>query len=402
MASKKKKVDYDESEFYHLDHLFKVAPISEFYYYLIIGERSNGKSFSVQELALRNYLERGEQIAIIRRWDIDWKNNYLKVWEGFINNIYKGNILEEMSKGKWNSFYFNSGQWFLQRIAKKQYMDKEKNRLFEVGDVEERDIKPFGFAFSLNLYEHKKGTQYPGVTTILFDEFITRRAYLNGGEEVPLFWDLLSTIVRREARARVFMCANTISKECPYFYEFGLRRVKDMKQGQIDIYRYGDSGLKVAVEYCDTGKASKMKKASNVYFAFDNEHITNMITEGGWEVALYPHMPLEDVMPKEILYIYFIVWNDDILQCEIIQRGEILITYIHRKTTPIKDDGAMVYQKGHDPRPNYARRISYPTNKLQSLIARFFTAQKVYYQDNDVGEIVRAYLDWQESPQASY
>ena len=401
MAKSDKKLIKPNFDFYRLDPLFKAAPLTDFLYYIIIGERSNGKSFSVQELALKNYLEKGEQMAFIRRWDVDWKNNYLKVWDGFIHNIYKGNILKQMSGGKWNSIYYNSGCWYLQRLAEKEYFNEKKNRYLEIGDVEERDKTPFGFCFALNLEEHKKGTQYPGVTTILFDEFITRKAYLNGGDEYTIFCALVSTIVRLEVKARIFMCANTISKECPYFYEMGLRRVKDMKQGQIDIYEYGDSGLRVAVEYCDTGNMSKVKKASNKYFAFDNPKLKS-IRDGAWEVALYPHMPLQEVKPKEILYIYFIVWNDDILQCEIIQRGNIMITYIHRKTTPIKDDGALVYQKQNDPRPNYARRISYPVNKLQSFVARFFTAEKVYYQDNDVGEIVRAYLDWQSSPSSRY
>ena len=299
MANKKTKTKEPNMEFYRLDRLFQKAPIDKFYYYLIIGERSNGKSFAVQELALKNYLEKGEQMAFIRRWDIDWKNNYLKVWDGFINNIYYGNILEKMSKGKWNSIFYSSGQWYLQRLSKKEYFDEARNRLVKVGDVEERDKDPFGACFSLNLEEHRKGTQLPKITTILFDEFITRRAYLNGGDEITIFFALLSTIVRRENKARIFMCANTITKECPYFYEFGLRRVKDMRQGQIDIYEYGDSDLKLAIEYCDTEKSSKTKKASNVYFAFDNPKLkSRMITDGGWEVSLYPHMPLDEILPK--------------------------------------------------------------------------------------------------------
>ena len=42
-------------------------------YYMVIGERSNGKSFSVWDYALATYLKTGKQLAVIRRWQEDFK-----------------------------------------------------------------------------------------------------------------------------------------------------------------------------------------------------------------------------------------------------------------------------------------------------------------------------------------
>ena len=38
-------------------------------YNIIFGMRSNGKSFSVEERGIDKYIEKGEQMAIIRRYD---------------------------------------------------------------------------------------------------------------------------------------------------------------------------------------------------------------------------------------------------------------------------------------------------------------------------------------------
>ena len=41
-------------------------------YNVIFGERSNGKTYAVLKYAYEKFLETGEQLAIIRRWDEDF------------------------------------------------------------------------------------------------------------------------------------------------------------------------------------------------------------------------------------------------------------------------------------------------------------------------------------------
>ena len=60
-----------------------------------------------------------------------------------------------------------------------------------------------------------------------------------------------------------------------------------MEQGSIDLYTYGTEGLTVAVEYC---KAMAKSKQNNFYFAFNNPKL-HMITNGAWELDIYPHCP---------------------------------------------------------------------------------------------------------------
>lgn len=340
-------------------------------YNIIFGERSNGKTYSVLKYGLEKFCKTGEQTAIVRRWSEDFKGKRgATMYQSLVNN----HEIEKLTDGKWSDVYYYSGRWYLCK-----YNEKDERALLE---------KPIAYGFSLGSMEHDKSTSYPEITTILFDEFLTRTMYLP--DEFVLFMNVLSTIIRHRKNVKIFMLGNTVNKYCPYFNEMGLRHIKDMNVGDIDIYTYGNSDLKVAVEYC---KPNKQGKESDTYFAFDNPKL-NMITGGAWEVNIYPHCPIK-YAPKDIKFTYFIIFDGEILQCEIIMKDNNNFTFIHRKTSPIKDiEKDLVYSTEYKPLPNWKRKINKPTTELEKKIALYFAKDKVFYQDNDVGEIVRNYLLW--------
>ena len=83
-------------------------------YNVIFGERSNGKTFAVLHLALfgyhkdgidiNGYLDDGTQLGIIRRWDTDFKGmKGQQMFDNFINNEEKGNIIESETRGKYKT-----------------------------------------------------------------------------------------------------------------------------------------------------------------------------------------------------------------------------------------------------------------------------------------------------------
>ena len=364
--SKPRKVE-EKPKFYRLDAIKQYKAI----YNMIIGERSNGKSFSVLEEILKRYLDTGEKGAIIRRWDTDFK---AQRGQQMFAGLIKAGVL---TNTPWEGIQYRAGQWTL------YYYDE---------DLEKKiyDRQPFAYAFALNTMEHDKSTNYDDVTTILFDEFLTRNMYLP--DEFVLFMNTLSTIIRYRDNVTIYMCANTVTKDAPYFKEMGLKHIKEQTQGTIELYTYGDSELKVAVEYCAsmTGQGSKK---SNKYFAFDNAKL-KMITSGAWEVALYPHIPVK-FKPKDIRYTYFVLWEDAILQCEIVRFGNYDFTYIHQKTTELQSpDKDLIFSREDNPLKNWRKRITAPTDKRGQIIYKYFKDDKVFYQDNEIGEIMRNYLTY--------
>ena len=357
-------------------------------YNVIFGERSNGKSFSVHELMLKNYFETGKQGAIIRRWEEDYKGKRGQETFAGISKAHEGLYISQMSKGKWDGIKYYSSAWYLYKI-----------RINKKGDEEIiKDNIPFCYAFALTGVEHDKSSSYNDVTTVLFDEFLTRETYLPN--EFISFQNCLSTIIRDRTDVTIFMLGNTVNKYCPYFNEMGLYNVPKMEQGTIDVYQYGDSAMTVAVEYTlSSEKRGHKKKSDDLYFAFSNPKL-KMIKEGAWEIAIYPHLPFKYIKQNIKLY-YFIVFNNEVLQCEIIKLNQTedhkkcIFTYIHRKTTDLRySKKDIIFQENYSPYNWVRRRIHKPTDMRGKYIWSFFLTDNVYYQDNEVGEIVRNYIEW--------
>lgn len=355
-------------QYYRLDEILKRNAA----YNVIFGERSNGKTYAVLEYALKRYVHGKGELAVVRRWDEDFKaKRGASLFAGHVRN----GVISSLTNNKWDSVYYYSGRWFL---AKE---DKDKNKII-------KDEKPFAYAFSLSTMEHDKSTSFPDITTVLFDEFLTRDAYMI--DEFVIFTNVLSTIIRGRDNVKIFMLGNTVNQYSPYWNEMGLKHVREMKQGTIDVYTYGDSKLRVAVEYTSS---SPVKKKSDFYFAFDNPKL-NMIKEGTWEFDNYPHCPTK-YRPKDIIFKFFIVFEEDVLQCEVILKDNMNFIFIHRKTSELKDlDYDLIYTPEWSAKPNYRRSILKPFSNVEKKILELINKGKVFYQDNQIGEIVRNYMLW--------
>lgn len=338
-------------------------------YNIVFGERSNGKTYAVLKYAIEQRVKDGSQLAIIRRWQDDFVGKRGLV---MFDSLSSNGEIAKITRNEWTSVYYYGSRWYLCKY------ENEKRIV---------DETPFAYGFALTSMEHDKSTSYPNIKTILFDEFISRQAYVP--DEFMLFMNVISTIVRDRKDVKIFMLGNTVNKYCPYFEEMGIKHLRKMNPGDIDIYRYGDSELLVAVEYV---KPNKQGKESDLYFAFDNPKL-QMITGGAWEIDIYPHLPIK-YKPKDIMFNYFIVFSGDILHCEIIFANNTMFTFIHRKTTPLDYSKDFIYTTEYSPLPNIHRNITKPRTDIERKITEFFIKDKVFYSDNEVGEIVRNYLLW--------
>lgn len=339
-------------------------------YNVIFGERSNGKTYAVLTEVVKNWVKDGSQFAYVRRWQEDIRGRRA---QAVFSALTDDGSIDKLTNHQYQGIYYFSGRFYFCT-----YDDKGKP-VYSDSDV-------LGYTFALSDTEHNKSNSYPKVSTIMFDEFLTKHLYLP--DEFILFMNTVSTIVRLRTDVKIYMLGNTVNKFCPYFQEMGLNHIKEMKQGSIDVYSYGDSKLKVAVEYCSTIKG---QKKNNFYFAFNNPKLS-MITGGAWELNIYPHLPVK-YKPKNILFTYFIVFNDETFQCEVIDKDPYYFTYIHRKTTPIKDtENDLIYTADYVPKMNYNRNILKPITKLQQRLKWFFTTDRVYYQNNSIGDSVNNYI----------
>lgn len=361
-----KKKDSD-NKFYSLSAILK----KNCAYNVIFGERSNGKTYSVLKYGLEQWCNNHGQIAIVRRWKEDITGRRAS---DIFSALNANNEMFNISKGKYSGVTYFAGKFYACNY------DENGKALYCM------DTDCIGYCFALSETEHNKSISYPNITTIMFDEFLTKYVYLQ--DEFVFFMNTVSTIVRHRTNVKIFMLGNTVNKYCPYFAEMGLTHVLQMQQGTIDVYTYGDSKLQVAVEYC---ASMEKTKENNFYFAFNNPKL-HMITNGAWELDMYPHCPVK-YKPKDIAFIYFIDFNDRLFQCEIVEVDGEMFTFIHEKTTPIQDEkNDLIYTLDFHHEMNYNRSIKKPITPIQKRILWFFQTDRVFYQNNEVGDAIHNYL----------
>lgn len=238
----------------------RIVEQNDLQYLFLLGKRSNGKSSAVKTLRLQKFLETGEKFAYIRRYSsIDMKkymvNSYFESVPGF--------DVKEITKGKWEFIDAKDKQLWLCRY--------DQNGKIVRGDS-------IGYYVALSEVEHMKSLNFPGVTSLIFEEVCTEQVYLDN--EVALLFSIASTILRNNAGI-VYLISNTISRVCPYFREFGLDKIYGAKVGDIQIYNYDTTniGVWLTSEGC-TPEGDEITRDSDKMF-FGSR--AQMIKKGEWD-----------------------------------------------------------------------------------------------------------------------
>lgn len=390
MAAKKFK-------YYSLKRLIDLHP--ECLYYFVYGERSNGKSYSALEYTLEEFYNSGftKSYGYLRRYTEDVRmSNMNQVYKSLKKNDLGVNRIAEITNGEYNDVIYRNRCFYLAHRT-------------EAGEYDLIvESQPLGYVFNLSESERIKSTGYPDIFYIIFEEFISESLPLV--QEFKRFMSVLSTIIRNDDKVKIFLLGNTVNKHNIYFKEFGLTRTKFQQPNTIDIYKYTDEDgkiLNIACEFADFPDR-KLKK-SNIYFCFNKEK-NKMIRNGAWDIEVYPHLEYF-YAPKNIKLIYFIKYESEIFQCEVIRvldtkdnriinnendiysNKPVLFTYIHRKTTEIKKPyDHIIFQEAYDSHPNIRHQLNNCYDDIGRFIWSFFISDKVFYQDNVVGDMVDSYM----------
>lgn len=253
-----------EIKWYTLDEILK----HDSQYYIIMGERSNGKTYASCKYLIDEYFKHGKQFAYVKRFEEDIKSKYMS--EVFTH-------LEQYILDTYNhKIKFYRGQWLV-------YEDGTEGKI--------SDCQVVGYAFSIVLVNRTKGTSYPKVDNILFEEFMSIDCtYVN--DELNLFLNLVSTIVRQRTSPKVFMLANTISKYSPYTSALGLKIHRQTKGSIINKTFTDESGFNTKFTIERTSNVNVFDNKDNinktVYNIFGNSGVGRMITTGDFETHAYP------------------------------------------------------------------------------------------------------------------
>lgn len=236
-----------ETKYYSLDKILKY----DVPYRIIIGERSNGKTYSVKSRCIDKYKRREGKFMYLRRThDQITRPKMQKLFEDI--NDYALDVLEsDIQYANESGFYIDLGN----------------------------GRETIGWCTSIEDCYKMKGIPFNEITTIFYDEFLEIGSRIE--QEVTLFLHIISTIVRKRSDIEIFMVANTVTQYSPYFDLFGID-VKKIKQGEI-YYIHHNAGAECAIERCASLNIINGVKSKNKYIGFDDNPTANMILFGEWE-----------------------------------------------------------------------------------------------------------------------
>lgn len=329
-------------------------------YNIVLGERSNGKSYSICEECLIEAWENDLLFIYLRRWKDETQNVKVEAYfdDKPINKVSKGNATCIMCYRQ-ELFFAN--------------IDENGNKI---------PVKKCGMVMYLKGEQRYKSMSFPNYFNILFEEMITKDGYLY--DEPLLLQSLVSTVFRRR-KGRVWMIGNKISRVCPYFSYWQLTNAIKQKNGTIDVYNFEtnqndeETGekivVKIAVEMTDN-----VTNNSKMFFG-----VSSKMTVGGeWESKEYQPLPKNH---KEYTAIYRVLLEHDAFKFWI----EILVDNVLRETL------LYIYPCGKN-KEKFDRKISdrFDLNILTTpnltqitkgdiLVDNLLKNRKVCYSDNLTG-----------------
>lgn len=352
-----------KQNYYRLTEILKV----DAEYYLLLGERSNGKSYAVKEYCLEKAWNDGIEFVYLRRWRDEIKYRSVeKYFDDMVKSKTGREYIKELTKGEWTHISVYQGEIFFSRYD---------------GNKRVRCDKRIGHTMCLTGETHYKSLQFPQVENIIFEEFVTDKGYTP--REPETLQSLVSTVLRRE-RGHVFCIGNTITQVNPFFNEWQLTNVPKMEQGTIDVYEQetlemNDDGtpvvVRIAVEYCaNSGSNSKM------FFGRSSK----MITSGKWDTKEYLHLE-RHLETYDIRYkMYYINGGFRFCLC-LLREDNKLWVHIYPCTTKIPDNVRIVDVQRYSLKPLVTQSILHQRTKYDIIISRLIAERKITVSDNLTG-----------------
>lgn len=346
-------------QYYRLDNLLAC----NCFWMVLIGMRTNGKSYAVKEYTLKKAYEKGEKFVYLRRWSEDIKT-------ADVASYFDDAPVSKITNGEWDSVTAWQGYFYFSTCG-------------DDGKVK-RSTKPIGRYCSLNQAERYK-SQVFDVHRLIFEEFLTDKIYLgnrNTKSEADILLQFVSTIAR-DRNIQVFMIGNTISRVCPYF-DWGLTNIWRMKPGTIDIYHLrGENGVvDIAVENCEV-----VSRDSKMFFG----NASKQIISGEWEVHDVPKLT-KPLAYFEDLYELMIRTTSFKYVLKLLYDPETggSCVYIYPSTTDRKIRRVVTDKFSTDP---FVTNGLNPEIGAEALMMRCFRDGKVCYSDNLTGTDFKQVID---------
>ena len=257
------------------DDFFKLEPVlaEHCQVNVLVGARSNGKTYSVLKKCISDYKYEGKRFAYVRRLQESITNKFVgELLQPFlVNDFVKIPLIKEL----WGPSYtvrYRIGQ-------------------FELIDEDDKTKEPevIGYTAALNTVGTQKGRVFDHVYNIVLDEFLPLKSEKEVKEEFDAWEQLQSTIYRTHGNeSTLWLLGNTVSKYSPFFAPYGINTFTMNEQGKIYTIELPNAeGEATKVCYLHTLNNPKIGASTSKLIRGSKMAVT-----GEWEldpVAALPH-----------------------------------------------------------------------------------------------------------------
>ncbi len=251
-----------------------VAPIVEIAkkencpYIGIIGGKGTGKTWGCVDWSLKESNNFTIPFFYARRYDKTFTPSII----GNLIQSHKQDIIN-LSGGKLNNSTFKGRAFTVSREV-----------VTESGTKKQLNARTICYCRSLNNVETETGDDKGLITSVIYDEFLSRSGELKSEFQKLMILHNNAVRNRTDRFVPLFMLGNTLTKDSQLAEEFGFR-LRDIREG-LNVIRNKKGQARLILYY--TPPTKKQAEAAETYYdRFENDKI-NMISHGDWMIGDYP------------------------------------------------------------------------------------------------------------------
>ena len=342
----------------YLDYNAVIEPNVQLY--VILGQRSDGKTYGILQDSLTEYLKNNVPSAYIRRFDESLKKSMIQD----LMRPHTG-LITKNSGGKFTTSIFKSKRFYLS--------DFDDNA----------DKKPCLYTYALNTWENAKGSDIGAVHNIIFDEFVSASKYLPN--EYAIFENVLSSIIRNRSGSRVFLLGNPINQNCPYFDEYDIKP-HELKPGDV-VYKKSSNGMVLKFVYVPPMSPKKLLSAK--FFDFGK---SDSIKTGYWDFGEFPHQMSGMVTESEWLFNFAIAYRSQTAICDFYAHQNGYIFCVWRPAGDIwTDDNIIIFSDANIYADNVL--LAWERNPITLEYDNCIRNHRQLFATNKIGNLVKMWYN---------
>lgn len=349
-------------------------PLGECGYYIVLSDRSRGKTTNALLLGMIMNKIDGSIIEYVRQRREQIMPKFIL---SLFSTIIQYKYVEKITNGVYNTIRNKSRRGYYAHVNENGEMDKIATEPF------------IHFAGIDECMDLKSTYNSPNSNIIIFDEFISKIYYK---DECVDFLDMVSTYFRMRTNGIIMLLANTIDKNSPYFDELSLRDAIDKMHMDENEIVTTSMGTKIYLEILGSVASNQKRNVNKWFFGFKNPKLASITGAESWALPEFQHIPKNsktEIIRRGIFIFHAgkyvaldIVLNDKIGYC----------VYAHPAT--IIHNDSIIYTSGNITDTRYKYRFGDMTfDKLSKLIwGKMYNRNLFFFSDNSTGALVESYI----------